>query len=121
MTTLAGARAALIAAVDAVDLAATETPGTRVPPYVAVLGDGLALDRIVTGRVVGRFRLALVAGAADQSGAAAELDSMKLTILVALRALAGWQLGEVRPDGIRTYGGAEYLTCDVTASTLIDL
>lgn len=123
--TIAEARAALIAALRDDAPAAwpvTDTPGTIAAPYLAVLGGGADLGgRIVTGRIAATFRVAMIAGAADQSAAVAELDAMKQAVMSALRALAGWQLGELRPDGIRTFAGADFLTADLEAVTLVTL
>lgn len=121
MTTLAGARAELIAALEAASLSATETPGSKPPPYVAVLGGGVDFGHIVRGSVLSTWRLACVAGLADAKASVAQLDALKLSAIGMLLTLAGWQLGEVRPDGIRSYAGSDYLTADVTASRYIDL
>lgn len=120
-TTLAGARAELIAAVEAASIAATDTPGDRQPPYVAVLGNGIDLERVLAGKALASFRLACVAGKADASASVLSLDTLKLDIVSMLRGLAGWQLGEVRPDGVRIFAGGTYLSADVIAARLIDL
>lgn len=121
MTTLHEARDELIDALRTANLRATDTPGGMDPPYVAVLGDGIDLSHIIRGQTPARFRAACIAGKADASGSVADLDALKLDVLVVLRALPGWALGEVRGDGIRTYGGSDLLTADVTASRMIDI
>lgn len=121
MTTLAGARAELIAALEADGIRATDTPGGRDLPYVLVAGDGIELTHLVRGQGTATFRATCIAGAWDDSAAALALDELKLDVLGVLRALPGWRVNSVGRDGIRTYAGAELLTADCSASRMIDL
>jgi hypothetical protein len=121
MTSLGDARAELVTAVLAAGISATTVPGgVQSTPYVAVLGDGLDLAHVVRGQAFASFRLACIAGSASAEASVVELDALKLAVLDLVRGLAGWRMGEVRADGIRTYGGGEYLTADVTAGRMID-
>jgi hypothetical protein len=121
MTTLAEARDELIAALVAADVRATDNPGGIDPPYVAVLGNGIDLGHIVRNEAEASFRSVCIAGAADNTGAVDQLDALKLATIAVLRSLAGWRLGEVRADGLRSYQGSEYLTADVTASRFVTI
>ena len=121
MTTLAGARAELVAAIDAAGMKATDVAGAKPVPYVLVAGAGIDPSRVMVGKVAATFRAICVAGAWDQAAAVGSLDELKLGVLSVLRGLAGWQLGEVGRDGIRSFSGSDLLTADVSATRLIDL
>ena len=121
MTTLAEARAELVAALEAADIAATDTPGARDVPYVLVSGDGIDAAHIVRGQAVATFRALCIAGAWDGHAVVDELDSLKLATLTVVRELEAWRFGSVGRDGIRTFGGSELLTADVSASRMIDI
>jgi hypothetical protein len=120
MTTLAQARAEVITALTTAGVRATSTPGND-PPYVLVQGAGIDMGHITRSEALSDWRLMCVAGASDSTQSAASLDTLKLAVIQTLRALAGWRLGNVGRDGIRTYGGGEYLTAECSASRMIDL
>ena len=121
MTTLVQARAELVAAIDAAGIKATDVAGGKAVPYVLVAGAGIDLSRVISGRVEATFRAICVAGGWDEGTAIEALDAMKLGVLSVLAGLAGWRLGEVGRDGIRSFSGSDLLTADVSASRLIDL
>jgi hypothetical protein len=120
MTTLAQARAELITALTTASVRATSTPSND-PPYVLVQGNGVDMAHITRSEALADFRIMCIAGASDSSKSAESLDALKLVVIQTVRALAGWRLGNVGRDGIRTYGGGEYLTADCSASRMIDL
>ena len=116
MTTLAEARAELIAALVAAGLDAFPDAGEHDPPFVYVRGDGVPdASHIVRGAVESQWAAVCVAGAWDASGTAADLDATKEAALTVLRALADWRVGPVSRDGIRRVGGADLPTADVIA------
>lgn len=118
MTTLAGARGALRAAVEAADIIAAYAPGGTDPPYVVIAGDGIDLSRRV--RAEATFRLICIGGLADAEASALELDTLKLAIVGIIRGLNDWRMVDVSADRIRLFAGTDYLTADVRTSTLID-
>ena len=120
MTTLAQARAELIAAYTAASIRATSTPGGE-PPYVLVAGGGIDAEHIIRGQTEATFRSVLVAGGFEDTKSAAELDALKLGALGVLRALAGWRLGTIGGDGIRSFSGGDYLSAEASASRMIDV
>ena len=120
MTTLAQARAELITALTTASVRATSTPGND-PPYVLVQGAGIDMSHITRSEALADFRIMCVAGASDMAQSALTLDTLKLAVVQTLRALGSWRLGNVGRDGIRTYGGGEYLTAECSASRMIDL
>lgn len=120
MTTIAGARAEIIGALQGAGLTAVDVPGGD-PPYVLVEGDGVEVTRVVAGQCDSVWRLMMVGGAWDESQAVHDLDDLKQTTLQTLRTLDGWRVGSVGPDGGRSWQGAPYLTADVSAIRRIDL
>ena len=120
MTTLADARAELIAGMASVGGGATSTPGLMAPPYVLVAGDGVAMDHVTIGKFKSTWRIVLIAGGWDTDGTAVELDTMKQAAIAALRGLAGWQMQPLGRDGIRTFAGAELLTAELRGVRMID-
>lgn len=122
MTTLAEARAELVAALATAGLSAYADAGEYDPPFVYVRGDGIPdPSHVVRGTVESQWVATCVAGGWDQQGTAADLDATKLGVLTALRSLAGWRLGPVSRDGIRRVGGADLLTADVSAFRHVDI
>lgn len=120
MTTLAAARAELVAALSTAGLRGTTAAGGD-PPYVLVAGGGIEMTHVVRGQAPATFRARCVAGAWDDAAAAAILDEQKLSVLGVLLALTGWRMLPVGDDVIRDYAGSMYLTADVSASRMIDL
>ena len=120
---MAGARAELIAAIVAAGVDAFADPGAHDPPYVYVRAEGVPdVSHVVRGTVEAEWTAVCVAGAWDHDGTAAMLDASKQAVLTALRGLAGWRLGTVGRDGIRSVAdGALLLTADVSASRAIDI
>lgn len=123
MTTLAEARADITAALLAVEIDTSAAPGEVAAPAALLFGEGFADLRRArqAGQVVASFRVVLVAGAADQAGAAAMLDNMTLAALGVFGALERYAVNEVRPDTIRRIGAGDYLSRDVVLSTVVDL
>lgn len=126
MTTLAEARAALIAAIDGAGLPASSSPGDAEPPCALVFGNGVDLGdpgHVARGQVPGLFRVTVLGGIFDDGDlAGAELAAALGTVLATIRALAGWRLDQVRPDYVAaTVGGGRYLAADVIAAYPIDL
>jgi hypothetical protein len=120
MTTMAEARAEFAAALTSLDV--HDAPGDFDPPYVFIRGDGIAdPGHVVRGTVLASFSAVCVAGAWDDGASAAMLDTLKLTVLTALRGLAGWQLGPVSRDTVRRLGASDYLTADVSANRHVDI
>lgn len=120
MTTFAGARAELIAAMAGVGHGATSAVGRINPPCIYVAGDGAAIDHVTIGKHASTWRLVLVAGKFDADASAGELDTLKQGAIAALRALDGWRLEPLGRDGIRTFGGAELLTAELRGVRMID-
>lgn len=119
MTTLNAARVELRTALEADGIVCTYAPGGIDPPYVVIVGDGIDLSQRVRGKAT--FRCVAVGGAADADASALEVDTLKAGILATINALKGWQMGEVRADGIRRLGDSDMLTADVTTTRMIDL
>jgi hypothetical protein len=99
----------------------SDAPGRIAPPVGYIYGDGIDPRGIGRGQVAASFRVTLVVGRADAPAASAALGALTILALTALRNINGWQVGEVRPDAIRSIAGADYLTADVTASAMIDV
>jgi hypothetical protein len=99
----------------------SDAPGRVAPPVGYVYGGGIDPRGIGRGQVAATFRVTLVVGRSDAPAASAALGDLTLLALSVLQDLNGWQIGEVGPDAIRTIAGAEYLSADVTASSMIDL
>lgn len=122
MTTVAESRAALISLLGASALDVTSVLGAKQPPYVAVLGDGIdTTGRAPAGQGIASWRCALIAGKSDQEASAASLDALKQYVAVTIRAAPGWQLGEIRRDGIRSIAGGLYLTADIIANQVVNI
>ena len=120
MTTLAGARAELVAAYVAASIRATSTPGGE-PPYILVAGGGIDPQHIIRGQAEASFRSILVAGGFEDAKSANELDTLKLAALDVVRDLAGWRLDTIGGDGLRSFSGGDYLSAELSASRMIDI
>lgn len=123
MTTIAEARAELIAALNAGGARASDTPNGD-PPYVYVAGDGTSdATRVITGQLEASFRLTMVGGAIDEAAAARELDGLKDTVLGVVRGLDGWRFtsGVGRDGGRIDLDGRLQLQADAFASRLVDI
>jgi hypothetical protein len=118
MTALAELRADLADAIDDAGVRVSTRPGAEAVPYALIYGQAIAARPGPGGTRLATFRVVLVAGKADQAAMTAELGDLAVRVLTALWALAGWAVGDVGPDTIRTLGGADHLTADVTASAL---
>jgi len=117
VATLAERRAELVAVVPS----GTTVLGKRQPPYVAVIGDGIAFDQVVRGEVEASFRLAMIAGGWDEEAAVKQLDTMKHSVMTAVRALAGYTIGPLGRDGRRSIAGADYLAADLTVTATVTI
>jgi len=121
VSTLAGRRAELIAALVAGEVDVAPTPGRATPPCVLVYGNGIAdMTGIGRSQVPVGFRLVLVSGSVDQEASAELLDALTLVVLGILRALP-WPIGPLERDTIRKLGLGEYLTRDITATAMVDI
>jgi hypothetical protein len=121
MTTLADARAELVAGMASVGGGATSTPGLMAPPYVLIAGDGADVTHVTLGKFPSTWRIVLIAGGWDGDGTSAALDTMKQAAVAALRGLAKWQMQPLGRDGIRTFAGAELLTAELRGVRMIDV
>jgi len=121
MSTLATRRAELTAAMLTGGVAISDAPGRIAPPVGYIYGDGIDPRGIGRGQVAASFRVTLVVGHPDAPAASAALGVLTLLALSVLQDLNGWQVGEVRPDAVRTIAGALFLSADVTASAMIDI
>lgn len=121
MTTIAGARTALSAAIVAAGGVVADNPGGTAPPCYYIFGGGASdFRRAAAGKAEFTFRVVCHPPSSNEMVASSELAGMIQTLITALKSLAGWQLGEVSADVIRRVGGSDFLSADVTASTLID-
>lgn len=122
MSSLVERRGELVEALVAGDVDVAPTPGRAASPCVLVYGNGIDdLRGVGRGQLPAGFRLVLVAGRADQEASADLLDALTLVVLGILRELAGWRLGQIRPDTIRPIGAGDYLTRDVTCAVMVDI
>lgn len=126
MTTLAEARADLIAALIGAGLPAGSSPGAAEPPCALVFGQGIDVsDRghVARGQVPALFRVTVLGGIFDDSDLpGAELASALALTLGVLRGLDPWRIDDVRADYVAaTPGGGRYLAADVIAATMIEL
>lgn len=120
-TTLATARSALSAAIVSAGGKVSTNPGDTAPPCYYIFGGGASdFRRVAAGKVPFTFRIVCHPPSQNEMVASEQLASMVLALISAIRSLAGWQLGEVSADVIRRVGGSDFLSADVTASTLID-
>jgi hypothetical protein len=116
--TLAELRADLADALGDAGARVSSRPGAEAVPYALIYGQGVAARPGPGGSRYATFRIVLVAGKADQAAMTAELGELVVRVLTALWGRAGWVVGDAGPDTIRTLGGADYLTADVTATAL---
>lgn len=121
MATIAARRAELVAALVAATVRASDDPGAVEPPVTYIYGDGSDLVGVGRGQVRYGFRLVLVAGLREAPYASSTLGTLAELVITTLRALAGWQLGPLSADVVRTIAGGEYLTADLSVSTMVDL
>lgn len=125
MTTLAEARAALIAAIAGAGVPASSSPGDAEPPCALVFGQGLDVtDRghVLRGQVPAIFRVTVLGGIFDDGDlAGSELATTLGTVVATVRALAGWRIDAVRPDYVAATGTGRYLAADLIAAYPIDL
>lgn len=120
MTTLAGARAELLAAYATASIRAGSA-SLGETPYVLVAGGGIDAAHVMRGQALATFRSILVAGAWDDAASATTLDALKLATLDVLIGLAGWQVGSLGSDGLRSFAGGDYLSAEWSASRMIDI
>ena len=119
---LPGARGDLLDTMRDAGLSATTYPDGREPPFVLIVATGFPEPtRVVMGQIEGSFACRIVAGAWDLDITIGQMDAMKVAVLAALRARAGWRMGDVGPDVIRRITGGDVLTADVNASRLIEI
>ena len=121
MTTFAEARTEVTAAMAGIGNGATSRPGGKGPPYVLFSGDGGDPGDVARGAFAYTWRIVLCAGGWEADQTAGVLDSMKQAAVTALRGLAGWQVGELGRDGIRTFSGSELLTAELRGVRMIDI
>lgn len=116
---LAVSRAALVAALVAASIRCSDSPGDTAAPVVHIFGNGSDMHGIARGQVRFGFRLVLQPEGGTPALASANLGVMVEAVCAVLRALAGFEVGEVSPDVMRTLAGSEFLSADVTAFTMI--
>ena len=121
MTTFATARGELVTAFASVGTGATSAVGRLNPPCVYIAGDGADTTHVLRGAVESTWRAVLVAGAPDNAASAGQLDTLKQAAIVALRNLVGWQVTSLGRDGVRTFGGNDYLSAELRGVRMIDL
>lgn len=122
MTTVADARATLRATLVAADIRVDDDPGSVAPPCVYIYNGGVSdMRRIGMGKVPWSFRVVCRPSTNTEKVASAGVGALVIAVLTVLRALPGWEVGEVTPDIMRTTAGSDYLSADVTATTMIDL
>jgi hypothetical protein len=113
VTTLAEARAALVAAVGGSDAPID-------PPAAYVFSNGTDFTGFPAPEW--RFRVTCAVGyGGDDAGASAALAELVGAKLAVLVGLAGWRLDGVTPDTIRQIAGGDQLTADVTVATKVTL
>ena len=122
MTTIATRRSALSAAIVAAGIRCSDTgPKATAPPVVHIFGGGLDPAGVARGQVRYTFRLVLQPDGGTPAVQSTNLAVMVASVVGVLRSLAGFQVGEVTADVIRTLAGSDFLSADVTATTMIDL
>ena len=118
MTTLADARAELVAA-----LAADGIPvGVPSLPSVRVFLGGATTDHLVRGQIPATFRLVVIGGAygtSDTSSVA--LATMAGDVLATLRDLDGWAVGDLSPERLSRHAGGDVLVAELSATRMTDL
>jgi len=119
--TLTEAREALTTALASVVTVTRDPAGLASPPAAIVYGDGVDTAHIGRGQSVASFRILLVAGAWDGTGAADALAELVNAVLTVLRAMVGWQVGELGRDSAVNVSGSTLLGCDVRASVMIEI
>lgn len=121
MATLASRRAELVAALVAAGVRSGDDPGAIAAPCALVFGAGSDMTGIGRGQVAVEFRVTMLGGLSDAHAAGAELATLEGTVLTVARALAGWQVGPLSGDQIRTVAGGDYLSADLALTTTVDL
>lgn len=121
MTTILGARDELAAALTSGGVPIADAPGGMSTEYGVIFGDGIDLTHVGRGQVQPTFRVTLIAGGWETQQAGRALTGMVQSTLAVLKALDGWQLGEVRRDNVIAIAGGQMLGCDVTASRMVDI
>jgi hypothetical protein len=115
---VAAARSTLVAALVAAGIRCSDSPGDTAAPVVHIFGNGS--DLVFRGSQLRYgFRLVLQPEGGTPAIASANLGTMVEAVVAVLRALQGWQLGDVSQDIMRSLAGSDFLSADITASTLI--
>ena len=119
---ITAARSALSSALVAASIRCSDSPGDTAAPVVHIFGNGTPdMRHVVRGQVEYEFQLVLQPEGGTPAIASVNLGLMAEAVIVVLRNLAGFKVGPISQDVMRTLAGSDFLSVDITTSTMIDL